>query len=72
MIYMLRIYTLVAVPIFALAGTLILALAAWNEARQYALARRAMHRITSQVSRESFAISRKRSRNHQIHSARIV
>ena len=72
MIYMLRIYTLVAVPIFALAGTLILILAAWNEARQYALARQAMRRITSQVTRESFVISRNRSRNHQIPSAPIV
>jgi hypothetical protein len=60
---MLKIFTLVAVCVFGLAGTFMLALMAWNEAKQYALARQAMRRIAGKVSREPFVISRKSSRN---------
>jgi len=72
MIYMLKVYTLVAVCIFGLAGTFILALTAWNEATQYARAREAMRRITRRVSREPFVISRKSSRNHNTDSLRVA
>jgi hypothetical protein len=46
MIYMLKVYMLVAVIVFGCAGAVILALKIWTEARQqYAMARHAMFRV---------------------------
>ena len=70
MIYMFKVYTLVAVPVFGLAGAFILAFVAWNEAKQYGHAQRAMRLITRGVSRESVAISRTSSRNRKVDSFR--
>jgi len=47
MLYLLQIYLLVAAPVFALAGTFILALYVSNKVQEYAQARRAMKRIAT-------------------------
>ena len=65
MIYILKVYTLIAVGVFGLAGTLILALAVWKEAKDYARALHAMRRIARGVRREPLVISRTASRNHE-------
>ena len=72
MIYMFKVYTLITVSVFALAGAFILAVVAWNEAKEYALARQAMRRISRGVSREPFVISRLKSRNHHADSLRAA
>jgi hypothetical protein len=72
MIYMFKVYTLVALSVFGLAGAFTLALVALNEAKQYAVARHAMRRIARGVSRESFVISRTTSRNHSGDSSRAA
>ena len=64
MVYMFKVYALVAFGVFGLTGTFILTLIAWEQAKQYAAARQAMDRITKRVAREPFAISRNRSRKH--------
>jgi hypothetical protein len=64
MIYILKVYSLIVFLVFGLAGTVVLALAAWNEAKQYALARDAMRRMARGLSREPLVISRRASRNH--------
>jgi hypothetical protein len=51
MIYMFKIYTLVAVFVFGLAGALILTMMAFGEAKEYAVARQAMRRIRRGLSR---------------------
>ena len=50
MIYMLQVYLLVAVPVFALAGVLTLALVVWARIQDYARARRAMRQIVLAAS----------------------
>jgi uncharacterized membrane protein len=50
MLYTIQVYLLVAVPVFALAGLLILALFVWTKLQEYAHARRAMKQIVTRVS----------------------
>jgi hypothetical protein len=64
MVYMFKVYALVAFGVFGLTGTFILTLIAWEQAKQYAAARQAMDRITKRGAREPFAISRNPSRKH--------
>ena len=45
MIYMLQVYLLVAVPVFALAGLLTLTLFIWTKLQDYMRAQRAMRQI---------------------------
>ena len=68
MLYMLKVYTLIAMIVFGAAGTFLLSVLAWNAARDYARALRAMQRIASGVRRESFANSRTMSRSHEMNS----
>jgi hypothetical protein len=70
MIYMFKVYALVAVPVFGLAGVLILTLLAWKQAKEYAAARQIMRRITPRVFRESLVNSRMSSRIHHRDSFR--
>src|SRR5215471_586333 len=72
MIYMIKVFILVAVPIFGLAGALILALLAWDKVGQYARARRKMRRLKAGASIEGVAISPTALRNRQAHSLRIA
>jgi hypothetical protein len=65
MIYMLKVYMLVAVPVFGLAGAAILALTAWRAASEYAEARRRMDRMARGAGRELLVISRSGSRSHE-------
>jgi hypothetical protein len=65
MLYLFKVYALVAVIVFGCSGIVMLAMLSWNQAREYAVARQAMRRIArpsfSRDSREiaeSFAISR--------------
>jgi hypothetical protein len=57
-VYMLRLYTLVTAMVFGLAGFVLLALVAWNQAKVYAKARKAMKRTLSAAPRGCPAISR--------------
>ena len=68
MLYMLKVYTLIAVIVFGATGTFLLSVLAWNAARDYARALRAMQRIASGIRRESFANSRTISRSHEMNS----
>lgn len=68
MLYMLKVYTLIAAIMFGLTGTFLLAYIALSAARDYARALRAIQRIASGVRRESFAISRTISRTHETNS----
>jgi len=68
MLYMLKVYTLIAMIVFGAAGTFLLSVLAWNAARDYARALRAMQRIASGVRRESFANSRTMSRSREMNS----
>lgn len=72
MVYMFKVYTLVAVSVFSLAGALILAFTVWNAAVDYARARHAIRRIASVAARERLAISRTSSRNHSTDSMRVA
>jgi len=72
MVYMFKIYTLVAVSVFSLAGAFILAFIVWNVAVDYARARHPIRRIASVAFRERLAISRPISRNHSTDSMRVV
>jgi len=72
MIYMLEINTLVAVAVFGLAGVFILGLFIWSEAMKYAQADRAMQRIRTVPSRESFVISRSNRETHETVALRIA
>jgi hypothetical protein len=65
MIYMFKVFIVVALPVFGLAGAVLLTLMAWTEAKQYARARVAMQRIAAVASRERLAISRTDSRNRE-------
>jgi len=65
MIYMFKVFVVVAAPIFGLAGAVVLALAAWDEAMQYARARQTIQRMAAVGSRERVAISRTDSRNRE-------
>jgi len=62
MIYLLRVNIMIAAAVFGLAGLVTLALIAWTEAKEYALARRAMQRITAARPRDRFANSQTNSR----------
>jgi hypothetical protein len=68
MIYMFKLSMVVTTVVFGFAGLAIAAMFAWNEARQYANALRAMSRIAVPARRESLAISRTHSRNHDLNS----
>ena len=50
MMYMLQVYLLVALPIFALAGALTLGLSIYGKVQEYARARRAMRQIVLAAS----------------------
>ena len=49
MVYMFKVYALVAFGVFGLTGTFILTLIAWEQAKQYSAARQAMDRITKRT-----------------------
>ena len=72
MIYMLKVDMLTATVVFGLAAIFILALFAWTEAKGYAHALRARQLIAAAGRRESFVISRVRSRNHNANSFRVA
>lgn len=68
MIYMFKVYALIAFFVFASAGALLLVLMAVDEAKQYALALQAVRHISQNISREPFVISRTTSRNDKVDS----
>jgi hypothetical protein len=57
-VYMLRLYTLVTVLVLGLAGFVLLSLVAWNQARAYAKARKAMKLTLSAAPLGRRAVSR--------------
>jgi hypothetical protein len=58
MIYMVGVFIMVAVPVFALAGAFILAMIAWSEAQKYVRGLKAVYRTTAVVPRDRIVISR--------------
>ena len=59
MVYLLQVFFLFAVPVFALTGAFVLGAYLWTEAQDYRRARREMHRITRTVdARRPAAIPR--------------
>jgi hypothetical protein len=72
MIYMLKVFIIVALPIFGLAALFLLTMIAWDEVKQYARARRAIERMAAVASRERLAISRIDSRNRDVDSVHVA
>jgi hypothetical protein len=72
MVYMFKVFIVVALPVFGLAGAALLALMAWSEAKQYARGRLAIQRIAAVASRERLAISRTDSRNRDARSLHVA
>lgn len=72
MLYMLKVYTLIAAIVFGVTGTFVLSLIAVNAAQDYARALRAMRRIAAGIRHETFAISRTTSRTHESSSHRAA
>jgi hypothetical protein len=56
-IYMIEVFLVVSIPIFVLAGTVLLGLIAWTQLKDYARARLAMHRIAHGADRERLEMS---------------
>jgi len=67
MIYALSVNMMVATVVFGLAGLITLAFVVWTEAREYAVALRAMQRIAPKL-RDRFANSQTNSRNQFLNS----
>jgi hypothetical protein len=68
MLYTMKVYALLATIVFGATGTFLLTYIALSAARDYARALREMQRIASGIRRDSFAISRTPSRNHEPNS----
>ena len=68
MLYTFELYLLISVTVFGFAGLLILSLAVWKEAVDYARALQVMYRISAPASRERLGISRRGSRNLDVGS----
>jgi hypothetical protein len=72
MLYLFKVYALVATIVFGSAGIVMLAMVSWQQAREYATARQVMRRIAAPGFRETLTISRSGSRFHDtesLHSA---
>ncbi len=65
MLYMFKVYTLVALSVFGLAGAVMLAFVAWEQAKQYARALQVMRRVAAGAPSARLVISRVASRNHE-------
>ena len=65
MLYLFKVYALVATLVFGLSGVVMLTMYAFQEARQYAHARIVMSQIATGRFREPIAISRTNSRVHE-------
>ena len=72
MLYTLKIYALITIAVFGLAGMFLLSLAALKAAKDYAAATQVMRRIASGGYREPFANSRTISRSHETDSSRVA
>ena len=62
MFYLLKVYALVAFIVFGCSAIVMLAMFAWQQARDYSRALLAMQRITARNFREPLTISRSGSR----------
>jgi hypothetical protein len=58
MLYMLGVFIMVALPVFAMAGAFILAMVAWTEVQKYARALKGFYRTSAVAARERVVISR--------------
>ena len=56
MFYMFQVFLVVSVPIFVVAGVVLLFLMAWTEVKDYAHARIAMRRAAGQASSQSHPV----------------
>ena len=72
MIYLFKVYALVAAIVFTCSGALMLAMFGWQQAREYSRARLVMQRIATRTFREPIVISRNGSRFHEENSLRLT
>ena len=72
MLYLFKVYALVATIVFGCTGIVMLAMAGWHQARAYAHARVVMRRIAGMSFREPLVISRSASRFHDGESLRLM
>jgi hypothetical protein len=72
MLYLLKVYALVATIVFGCSGIVMLTVFSWHQAREYAHAREVIRRITRMNFREPLVISRSESRFHDRESLRIM
>lgn len=70
MVYLFKVYALVAFVVFGLSGVVMLAMLGWSQVRDYTRARHAMLQIASRNLREPITISRGASRFHDGQSLR--
>ena len=65
MFYLLQVYALVTFVVFGLAGLVLLSMVAWNQAKEYAMAQKAMQRIVNAASPQRRVNSRTVSRSNE-------
>jgi CHASE3 domain sensor protein len=72
MIYLFKVFLVVALPVFSLAGAVLVSFIAWSEAKDYTRARLAMRRIAAAASSERLRISTASSQNRSAESLRAA
>jgi hypothetical protein len=72
MLYLFKVYALVATIVFGCSGIVMLTMFSWHQAREYAHAREVMRRIGNMNFREPLVISRRESRFHDRESLRVM
>ena len=68
MVYLFKVYALVATIVFGCSAVVMLGMFGWQQARDYSRARHIMQRIATGHFREPIAISRSGSRFHEADS----
>jgi hypothetical protein len=72
MVYLFKVYALATTVVFGFSGTLMLAMYAFQQAKDYSRARRVMSQIATGHFREPVVISRTTSRLHDQHSVHVM
>jgi len=72
MVYLFKVYILVAAIVFSGSAALMLAMFGWQQAREYSRALHVFDRFATRNLREPIAISRNRSRFHEDESLRLT
>jgi hypothetical protein len=72
MLYLFKVYALTTTVVFGFSGMLMLAMYAFQQAKDYSRARRVMAHIATGGFRERVVISRTNSRLHDRHSVHVM